>query len=86
MATTPRSERRLLWQSDRGRLIEAYSALSGRGVPAGAAIELETLENVLHAGACNDVAFTVGGRYVVLMEHQSLSEFLNKDWCSMRTT
>jgi hypothetical protein len=57
--------------SDRGRLIEAYGALTGSEVAPDAAIEFETLENVLYVGGYNDIAFTVEGRYVVLVEHQS---------------
>jgi predicted transposase YdaD len=57
--------------TDKERLIEAYNALSGKDFPVDAAIEFETLSNVLYVGGYNDIAFTIEGRYVVLAEHQS---------------
>jgi hypothetical protein len=57
--------------SDKERLIEAYNALTGSNVAPDAAIEFETLASVLYAGGYNDIAFTIEGRYVVLIEHQS---------------
>jgi hypothetical protein len=57
--------------SDKQRLIEAYNALTDSDVPASATIEFETLANVLYTGGYNDIAFTIEGRYVVLVEHQS---------------
>jgi hypothetical protein len=57
--------------SDKGRLIEAYNALTGSDVAPDAEIKFETLANVLYTGGYNDIAFTIEGRYVVLIEHQS---------------
>jgi hypothetical protein len=53
------------------RLIEAYNALSGEHYPKDTRIGFETLANVLYMGGYNDIAFTIEGRYVILVEHQS---------------
>jgi hypothetical protein len=57
--------------SDKSRLIEAYNALTSSDVSLDAKIKFETLANVLYVGGYNDIAFTIEGRYVVLIEHQS---------------
>jgi hypothetical protein len=57
--------------SDKKRLIEAYNAIAGTNYPDTAEVEFQTIENVLFAGVNNDIAFTIEGRYVVLIEHQS---------------
>jgi hypothetical protein len=57
--------------SDKQRLIEAYNALSGEDFPIDAEVKFETLTNVLYDDIYNDLAFTIEGRYVVLIEHQS---------------
>jgi hypothetical protein len=56
---------------DKERLIDAYNALSGENYPLDTEIEYETLDNVLFTGMYNDIAFSIEGRYVVLLEHQS---------------
>jgi hypothetical protein len=57
--------------SDDARLIEAYNALGGHDFPLDSEIEYVTLKDVLHGGVYNDLAFTIAGRYVALIEHQS---------------
>jgi len=57
--------------ADKGRLIEAYNAIAGTDYPSTAAVEFKTLSNVLVDSLLNDIAFTIEGRYVVLIEHQS---------------
>jgi hypothetical protein len=61
---------------DKARLIEAYNAISGADYPDDAEIEFNTLENVLTGTQFNDISFTIGGKFVVLIEHQST---LNKN-------
>jgi len=56
---------------DKGRLIEAYNAIAGTNYPPTAKVEFNTLSNVLVDSFLNDIAFTIEGRYVVLIEHQS---------------
>jgi hypothetical protein len=57
--------------SDKKRLIEAYNAIAGTDYPETAEVEFHTIEGVLFSGLYNDIAFTIEGRYVVLIEHQS---------------
>jgi hypothetical protein len=57
--------------SDEAKLLEMYNAVSGRDYGADARIEINTLENVLFRDKVNDVSFTIDGRWVVLVEHQS---------------
>ena len=54
-----------------GRMIGLYNALAGGDVPADAQVEDVTLENALFMDRVNDLAFIIGGRFVVLVEHQS---------------
>ena len=56
---------------DKGRLIEAYNAIAGTDYPPTADVQFHTLGNVLFGKQQNDIAFTIEGRYVVLIEHQS---------------
>ena len=57
--------------SDKDRLRELYNALAGTDYGEDTPIEINTLENILFNDLRNDVSFTIGGKYVVLMEHQS---------------
>ena len=57
--------------SDKRRLIEAYNAIAGTDFPPTAEVEFKTLENVLFQSQINDLAFTIEGKFVVLIEHQS---------------
>ena len=52
-------------------LRELYSAIEGVELPPDIAIDINTLSNALFMGLINDVSFTVGGRLIVLIEHQS---------------
>ena len=57
--------------ADKERLIEAYNAITGANYPKTAKVEFNTLSNVLINSLQNDISFTIEGRYVVLIEHQS---------------
>jgi hypothetical protein len=53
------------------RLIELYNALVGTDYGADTPIEINTLDDVLFNDLKNDISFTIGGKFVVLVEHQS---------------
>ena len=53
------------------KLRELYNALAGTNYDEDTPIEINTLENVLFKSLRNDLSFTIGGKYVVLLEHQS---------------
>ena len=55
--------------SDKDRLRELYNALAGTDYGEDTPIEINTLENVLFNDLRNDVSFTIGGKYVVLMDN-----------------
>ena len=57
--------------SEPGKMLKLNNALSGMDIPAGTHIEVETLANVLFMKQLNDLAFVVGGKAVILIEHQS---------------
>jgi hypothetical protein len=57
--------------SDKDILRELYSAIEGIELPLNTSININTLSNALFMGQINDVSFTVGGRLIVLIEHQS---------------
>jgi hypothetical protein len=59
------------FSSDKARLIEAYNAISGSEFPLDTEVELVTLSKALIKGLRNDIAFTIGGRFAVFLEHQS---------------
>jgi len=52
-------------------LRELYCALGGVSLPPDAPVTINTLENVLFIGPYNDISFEIGGKLVVLIEHQS---------------
>jgi predicted transposase/invertase (TIGR01784 family) len=52
-------------------LRELYCALKGVTLPADIPVTVNTLENVLFMDMMNDVSFEIGGKLVVLIEHQS---------------
>jgi predicted transposase/invertase (TIGR01784 family) len=63
--------------TDEDKLIEIYSAIIGESVKPGTEVRINTLSDVLFRGLINDVSFLLGGRLIVLIEHQStLSENL----------
>ena len=57
--------------SDTEVLRELYSALEGISLPPDIPVTINTLENILSGGRVNDISFEIGGRLVVLIEHQS---------------
>jgi predicted transposase/invertase (TIGR01784 family) len=57
--------------SDESVLRELYCALRGVSLPDNIPIEINTLENVLYMDFINDISFEIGGKLVVLIEHQS---------------
>jgi hypothetical protein len=57
--------------SDPDLLRELYCALEGVCLPPDVPVTINTLENALFMGQINDVSFEIGGKLVVLVEHQS---------------
>ena len=57
--------------SDPALLRELYSALCGVALPPDAPVSINTLEDVLFMDLINDISFEIGGKLVVLIEHQS---------------
>jgi len=56
---------------DKKRLLELYNAIEGTSYKDPNIININTLEGVLFPNRQNDISFTIGGKLVVLMEHQS---------------
>jgi hypothetical protein len=52
-------------------LRELYSAISGRPVSPDEEVKDQTLKDVLFMDRVNDLAFTIGDKLVILVEHQS---------------
>jgi len=52
-------------------LRDLYCALEGVHLPADVPVSINTLENVLYMDLYNDISFEIGGKLVVLIEHQS---------------
>ena len=57
--------------SDTEVLRELYSALEGISLPNDVPVTINTLEDVLFMDRVNDISFEIGGKLVVLIEHQS---------------
>jgi len=57
--------------SDADLLRELYGALEGVTLPPDVPITINTLQGVLFMGLINDVSFEIGGKLVILIEHQS---------------
>jgi predicted transposase/invertase (TIGR01784 family) len=57
--------------SDPVLLRELYCALGGVCLPPDTPVNINTLDNVLFMGKYNDISFEIGGKLVVLIEHQS---------------
>ena len=53
------------------KIIELYNALFDTNYDESAPIDIVTIKDVLFRTLKNDVAFVLGGRFVVLVEHQS---------------
>ena len=56
---------------DPNLLRELYCALEGVSLPPDTPVSINTLENVLFLDFNNDISFEIGGKLVVLIEHQS---------------
>jgi hypothetical protein len=56
--------------SDAEKLIETYNAIGGKSYPADTEVVINTLEDALFMERVNDVSFLLGGKLVVLLEHQ----------------
>jgi len=52
-------------------LRELYCALGGVTLPPDVPVSINTLENVLFLDFNNDISFEIGGKLIVLIEHQS---------------
>ena len=57
--------------SDPPLLRELYCALEGVSLPQDVPVSINTLENVLFMDFINDISFVIGGKLVVLIEHES---------------
>ena len=56
---------------EKSKLIELYNALFDTNYDESEPIDIVTIKDVLFRTLKNDVAFVLGGRFVVLVEHQS---------------
>ena len=56
---------------EKQNLLELYNAISGQNYPKDTEIEIVTLSDVFYLKQRNDLAFTIDGKFVVLIEHQS---------------
>jgi len=52
-------------------LRELYCALEGVSLPPDTPVSINTLENVLFLDFNNDISFTIDGKLVIILEHQS---------------
>lgn len=57
--------------SDPDLLRDLYCALGGVNLPPDVPVSINTLENVLYMDMYNDISFEIGGKLIVLIEHQS---------------
>jgi predicted transposase/invertase (TIGR01784 family) len=57
--------------NDPDLLRELYCALEGVSLSPDLPVSINTLENVLYMDLYNDISFEIGGKIVVLIEHQS---------------
>jgi hypothetical protein len=57
--------------SDPDLLRELYCAIEGVTLPSDVPVTINTLQDVLFMGMVNDISFEIGGKLVVLIEHQS---------------
>lgn len=60
-----------LYMSEPARLIEVYNAIQDTQYPPDTPVEINTLEDVLYKARINDISFTLDGKFVILVEHQS---------------
>ena len=52
-------------------LRDLYCALAGNSIPESVPVSINTLEKVLYMDLYNDISFEIGGKLIVLIEHQS---------------
>jgi len=52
-------------------LRELYGAIEGISLPSDVPIIINTLRDVLFMGLINDISFEIGGKLIILIEHQS---------------
>jgi predicted transposase YdaD len=57
--------------SEPDRLRELYCALEGITLPHDVPVKINTLQDVLFMDMLNDISFEIGGKLVILIEHQS---------------
>ena len=57
--------------SDPDLLRELYCALEGVALPLDVPVKINTLRDVLFMDLINDISFEIGGKLVILIEHQS---------------
>jgi len=57
--------------SDPDLLRELYCALEGVSLPADIPVTINTLRDALFMGMINDISFEIGGKLIILIEHQS---------------
>ena len=57
--------------SDPEQLRELYNAIAGTDYGADTPVEVNTLADIFTGGKKNDLSFTIDGKFVVLIEHQS---------------
>ncbi|MDR2589259.1 MAG: Rpn family recombination-promoting nuclease/putative transposase, partial [Spirochaetales bacterium] len=57
--------------SEPALLRQLYCALAGVELPPDIPVTINTLKNVLFMDRVNDISFEIGGKLVVLIEHQS---------------
>jgi len=57
--------------SDPDLLRELYCALTGVDLPKDTPVVINTLQDVLFMDRINDISFEIGGKLIVLLEHQS---------------
>ncbi len=60
-----------MYMSDPKRLIEVYNAVQGTNYSLDTPIEINTLDGVLFKNRMNDISFTLDGKFIILIEHQS---------------
>jgi hypothetical protein len=57
--------------SDPDLLRELYCALEGVALPSDIPVTINTLQDVFFMDRINDISFEIGGKLVILIEHQS---------------
>ena len=57
--------------NDPGLLRGLYCAINGISLPPDIPVSINTLEKVMYMNQYNDISFEIGGKLVILIEHQS---------------